>query len=147
MVGARSQDVDFLVTPNHTIYAYFDNQWQQTTASKLKGTDCYVPTTDDQYPLVAGHHALRIKSTDWYTQQGTFDVYCPTVPTGYVLTRRNGKCVCLGNTNPSQLMQAGLGKVAAKTGKPIVMPQFMPKGQSRLKYVKDLMKKSNVPWS
>lgn len=67
MVGVRSQDVDFLVTPNHTVYAYFDNQWQQTTASKLKGTDCYVPTTDDQYPLVAGHHALHIKSTDWYT--------------------------------------------------------------------------------
>lgn len=44
-------------------------------------------------------------------------------------------------------MQAGLGKVAAKIGKPIVMPQFMPKGQSRLKYVKDLMKKNNVPWS
>lgn len=44
-------------------------------------------------------------------------------------------------------MQAGLGKVAAKIGKPIVMQQFMPKGQSRLKYVKDLMKKHNVPWS
>ena len=61
--------------------------------------------------------------------------------------RKSGKCVCLGNTNPSQLMQAGLGKVAAKTGKPIVMPQFMPKGQSRLKYVKNLMKQNNVPWS
>lgn len=48
--------------------------------------------------------------------------------------------------NPSQMMQAGLGKVAAKTGKPIVVPAFMPKGQSRLKYVKDLMKANNVPW-
>lgn len=52
----------------------------------------------------------------------------------------------MGNTNPSQMMEVGLGKVAAKTGKPIVVPAFMPKGQSRLKYVKDLMKANNVPW-
>ena len=33
-----------------------------------------------------------------------------------------------------------------KTGKPVTVPAFMPKGQSRLKYVKDLMKANNVPW-
>ena len=52
----------------------------------------------------------------------------------------------VSRTNPSQLMQVGLGKVARKIGKPIVVPQFMPKGVSRLKWVKSLMKQHNVPW-
>ena len=52
----------------------------------------------------------------------------------------------VSRTNPSQMMQVGLGKVAQKLGHPIVVPQFMPKGQSRLKWVKDQMKKYNVPW-
>ena len=52
----------------------------------------------------------------------------------------------VSRTNPSQMMQVGLGKVAQKLGHPIIVPQFMPKGQSRLKWVKDQMKKYNVPW-
>ena len=52
----------------------------------------------------------------------------------------------VSRTNPSQMMQVGLGKVAQKLGHPIVVPQFMPKGQSRLKWVKDQMKKNNIPW-
>lgn len=52
----------------------------------------------------------------------------------------------VSRTNPSQMMQVGLGKVAQKLGHPIVVPQFMPKGQSRLKWVKDQMKKYNIPW-
>lgn len=52
----------------------------------------------------------------------------------------------VSRTNPSQLMQAGLGKVAAKLGHPIIMPQFQKKGESRLQYVKKLMKDNNVPY-
>ena len=43
-------------------------------------------------------------------------------------------------------MEVGLGKVAEKIGQPIVVPAFQPKGQSRLQFVKDMMKKYNVPW-
>ena len=87
-----------------------------------------------------------LRGTTWYTCQYDDMVYCPTVQTGYVVSCRNYKVLCAGNTNPSQMMQVGLGKVAQKLGHPIVVPQFMPKGQSRLKSVKDQMKKNNIPW-
>lgn len=50
----------------------------------------------------------------------------------------------VSRTNPSQLIQAGLGKLALKTGQPIVVPQFMPKGQSRLQWAKQLLKRNNI---
>lgn len=52
----------------------------------------------------------------------------------------------VSRTNPAQLSQAALGKVAQKLGHRIVVPQFMPKGQSRLQWTKQMMKKHNVPW-
>lgn len=63
-----------------------------------------------------------VTKPSWYLQDYDGMVYCPTVSTGYVVTRRNGKLICMSNTNPSQMMQAALGKVAYKTGKPIVVP-------------------------
>lgn len=51
-------------------------------------------------------------------------IYCPTVPTGYVVTRRNGKLLIAGNTNPAQLAEAALGKVAAHTGRPYAIRDF-----------------------
>jgi DNA-directed RNA polymerase beta subunit/intein/homing endonuclease len=51
-------------------------------------------------------------------------VYCPTVPTGYVVTRRNGTILIAGNSNPSQLIESALGKVAALTGRPYVIRDF-----------------------
>lgn len=51
-------------------------------------------------------------------------VYCPTVPTGFVVTRRKGRVLIAGNTNPSQAIEAALGKVAEATGRPISLPDF-----------------------
>ena len=51
-------------------------------------------------------------------------IYCPTVPTGYVVTRRNGKLLIAGNTNPAQLAELLLGKIAAKQGKPVKVQDF-----------------------
>lgn len=51
-------------------------------------------------------------------------IYCPTVPTGYVVTRRNGKVLIAGNTNPAQMAEAWLGKIAARTGQPYRVEDF-----------------------
>lgn len=60
----------------------------------------------------------------WAVVSYSGKIYCPTVPSGYVVTRRNGKLLVAGNTNPSQEIEAALGKVAAKTGRPVVVPDF-----------------------
>ena len=52
----------------------------------------------------------------------------------------------VSRTNPSQMIQVALGKVAQKTGKPVIVPQFMQPGQSRLKWAKEQLKKYNIPW-
>ena len=44
--------------------------------------------------------------------------------------------------NPSQIVEAALGKVAEKTGKPIVIPQFMP--EDNVQYAKNLLKQHGV---
>lgn len=51
-------------------------------------------------------------------------VYCPTVPTGYVVTRRNGRVLIAGNTNPAQVVETVLGKAAAHRGSPYVVRDF-----------------------
>ena len=51
-------------------------------------------------------------------------IYCPTVETGYVVTRRKGKTLVAGNTNPGQYYETALGRIAAKTGKPIAVEDF-----------------------
>jgi DNA-directed RNA polymerase beta subunit len=51
-------------------------------------------------------------------------IYCPTVPTGYIVTRRHGKILIAGNTNASQAIEAALGKIAALTGEPYRVPDF-----------------------
>ena len=66
----------------------------------------------------------HVEASEWYSKNYTGMTYCPTVETGYILTRRNGRVICLGNTNQSQIYEALLGKVAEKTGKPEIVPAF-----------------------
>lgn len=60
----------------------------------------------------------------WYRVPYTGKIYCPSVPSGYVVTRRNGRILIAGNTNPSQLAEVALAKIARKTGKPYNLPAF-----------------------
>lgn len=74
-----------------------------------------------------GIHAQRhriLEKQNW--QEIDYDgmIYCPTVPTGYVVTRRNGKILFAGNTNPAQIVETALGKIAEKTGKPYKLKDF-----------------------
>lgn len=75
----------------------------------------------------ASLHNMRhrvLSSENWSQVDYVGKIYCPTVPTGYIVTRRNGKILIAGNTNPAQIVEAALGKVAAITGKPIKIPDF-----------------------
>lgn len=75
--------------------------------------------------------AVMLKKTDrmlepkgWSREAYDGKIYCPTVSTGFVITRRNGKVLIAGNTNPGQVVEAALGKIAEKTGKPYVVEDF-----------------------
>ena len=138
MYKVTNKDVSFCVTKNHTVFYKTDKQFKIVPVQDAYKEHIWLPTGQDW---------VQIKPQDWSDiHVSDQKVYCPTVSTGFVVTRREGKIVVLGNTNPSQMMQVGLGKVAQKLGHHIVVPQFMPKGQSRLKWVKDQMKKYNIPW-
>lgn len=74
-----------------------------------------------------GIHSRRhriLEGRNWQEIDYDGRIYCPTVPTGYVVTRRNGKILIAGNTNPSQIFETVLGKIAAKTGKPYRIADF-----------------------
>lgn len=72
-------------------------------------------------------HKRKVRWTlpaGWYREKYNGMVYCPTVPTGYVVTRRQGRILIAGNSNPSQMVEAALGKIAAMTGQPYKAPDF-----------------------
>lgn len=154
MYGVKTKAMQFLVTPGHRFFARTTDVFSQVTVQEIYNKDfelpAIAPSDYTQYIpsqiFVKQTQYKQASHSDWYTVQYNDMVYCPTVDTGYVVTRRNGKVIIAHNTNPSQMIQSGLGKVAAKLGQPVVVPQFMPAGQSRIKYAKDLMKKHNVPW-
>lgn len=65
-----------------------------------------------------------LASHNWKVVDYFGKVYCPTVSTGYVFVRRNGKVCIAGNTNPTVMAEALLGKIARKTGKRYALPPF-----------------------
>lgn len=74
-----------------------------------------------------GFHIKRhrlLEKRNWREVDYDGKIYCPTVPTGYVVTRRNGKILIAGNTNPMQVHEAVLGKIATKRGEPYRVPDF-----------------------
>lgn len=83
-----------------------------------------------------------VSSTMWYDFGYDGYIYCPTVLTGYIMTRRHGKVICMGNTNGSQIHEALLGKIARKTGVTEVMPAFY--NGDIYKYVSDKLKQNHV---
>lgn len=115
-----------------------------STTKSYKGVDARFPNSKPQWYLGISMTDKTTRQLDdgWYIKQYDGMVYCPTVETGYILTRRNGKTLVASNTNPSQLYEALLGKVAHKTGKPITVPAFF-KG-SMQEYVADQLKQNNI---
>lgn len=194
MLGAVADGVDFLVTPNHKVWARDDDpgtSFRETTVREIFGKGCTLPCVasrsasmpdigggileledkalaDQLQSLLAihgiaatlvdvsadgrtlwrctipshGSSTRHIAPGDWRSVPYKGGIHCPTVDTGYILTRRNGRIVCMGNTNPAQLTEALLGKVAHKTGKYETIPAFY-KGDVH-QYVKDKLKQANL---
>jgi len=105
-----------------------------------------VSTKDPTLPMwlcsVYENRTVGTKSEDWNTVDYDGKIYCPMVPTGYVLTRRNGKLLIAGNTNPIQAVEAVLGKIAAKTGQPYKIPAFM--SESFIDFALNELKKNRI---
>lgn len=110
-------NVDFLVTPHHRIWArVLGGGYSAYLVEDIFGMDCHIP--------YLGNNEAHLHASGWSRETYKGKIYCPSVETGYVQIRRNGKICVLGNTNASQLHEALLGKVAHKTGKPEIIPEF-----------------------
>lgn len=110
--------------------------WLHTTAERVVAFagPVYLPVpvrdlTDNRF--VPGDRGVpnkvayrEVLPQDWAEVAYAGKVYCPTVPTGYVVVRRRGRVMIAGNTNPAQMVEAMLGKIAERTGKPIKVPDF-----------------------
>lgn len=84
----------------------------------------------------------QLEAHNWSKVNYDGKIYCPTVATGYVVTRRNGKVLIAGNTNPAQVAEAWLGKIAALTGKPYKMADF--RGKKLIQFALDELKKHGL---
>lgn len=138
MLGVCSDDANFLVTCDHRVWTKTTKhpKYYETTVKCIYGLECWLPSFPESaapwdpgllnglFNTCTPENAIHIKDSDWYTTQYDGIVYCPSVASGYVVTRRKGKVICMGNCNPQQLSEALLGKVAHKTGVPEVIPHF-----------------------
>ena len=134
LIGYDDGEVSFLVTPRHTIPVFStDGGASAITAEKAFGTDLLVVVAGADSPdapepgLPVTRH---LRADAWRRVPYAGPVICPSVPSGVVATRLGGHRVCLGNTNPAQLHETLLGKVARRTGKFEVLPAF-PDGNVR----------------
>lgn len=131
MIRYQDNLVSFCVTPNHSMLVRERSHWgtyEVETAGALCGRDCIVPTAHIDGEFRFGEQPLAteapLSAANWHRVHYSGRIYCPTVPTGYVVTQRDGKYLVAGNTNPSQVLEAVLGKIAAKTGKPYIVEDF-----------------------
>jgi DNA-directed RNA polymerase beta subunit len=119
--SAVNADVDFCVTAGHKMFVSHGKEFHQTLVEQCYDRYC-------EFPVVTPRIKRRVVAVfgmEWTAFTGSGMVYCPSVATGYVLTRRNGKLICLGNTNPAQLGEIQLSKVAKHLGKPVAVPDFI----------------------
>ena len=137
MYGYHDDTVDFLVSPSHRIWAKLRAKFETVLVQDIYREAVTIPIEKDGYV-----YYYQLSPDCWYIEDYKGKIYCPTVSTGFIVTKRKGSPVCLGNTNPSQLFEAQLGKVAAKTGKPVVVPQFF-KG-SITDFVEDQLKQNHL---
>lgn len=123
----------------------------ENIADQLQQMLCMLGIVSVKSTTDAGSYKLSIDTTGkcehllkdkWEKTAYKGMTYCPTVATGYILTRRHGKCACMGNTNPMQLDETLLGKIAHKTGKPEVIPAFY--NGDRHQYVLDRLKQNRL---
>lgn len=123
----------------------------ENIADQLQQMLCMLGLVSVKSTTDAGSYKLSIDTTGkcehllkdkWEKTAYKGMTYCPTVATGYILTRRHGKCACMGNTNPMQLDETLLGKIAHKTGKPEVIPAFY--NGDRHQYVLDRLKQNRL---
>jgi DNA-directed RNA polymerase beta subunit/DNA-directed RNA polymerase beta' subunit len=131
MLAVDTPEVAFCVTPNHPFWARpVDGvEWGRHTAENMRGKHfCVISAVSehnssntDRIPQLV---EAIVQPESWQLVAYDGLIYCPTVKTGYVVTRRNGKCVVASNTNPAQMVEGALGKIAAITGKPYKVQDF-----------------------
>ena len=98
---------------------------------------------DWQVYLAPDGDTAKLERSKWYTKQYDGMIYCPTVPTGYVVTRRHGKIICMGNTNSAIIPILQLSEVAKKRGKPYYVENFPKEDINEFAIAES--KKYNVP--
>ncbi len=133
----------FVVTPDHKMIVdeydpdimYFagrDAAWREVQAIQARQMKaCNIPVVIPRFLKKLNSKnvcTMELRANRWTTIDYDGFIFCPTVSTGYVVTRRgqwdNRNIVCLGNTNPAQIVEAALGKIAAARGEPFKIPDF-----------------------
>jgi DNA-directed RNA polymerase beta subunit/intein/homing endonuclease len=108
------------------------------------------------YGLTIPNHTLYVRRNGkpvWSGNSGNFGnkgVVSEIIPDEHMIKDESGKPIDLlvtsagvvGRINPAQILEAAVGKVAVKTGKPILVENFT--SRDNVQYAKDLLKKHGV---
>jgi hypothetical protein len=110
MYSFKTRNMDVCVTPNHRMWLCRNNQWQVIHAEETKVGDYFRTTVDKveegyswpedlpqtrgtlekDFPIVTDQAIEKVSYKD--------KIWCVSVPTGIIVTRRNGHVINLGQT-------------------------------------------------
>jgi len=98
MIHFKSHKVDCKVTPNHRMWVKRDGKWQVILAEDIVETDSVIDcTVEDSFPYeldIKGTLALDNIERVPYKEK----IWCVTVPSGIIVTRRGGYPLVSGNS-------------------------------------------------
>lgn len=89
LIGYDSEQLNFLITPNHRCLIKNGEQFVEALANSIYGTSA-----------VFCNGAMTIDAPDhgWYKKHYSGKVYCVSVPSGFIYVRRNGLVHVSGNS-------------------------------------------------
>ena len=107
LYGVQNDKVDFLVTPNHRLWASYspEGEYRASEMFSVRMKEIYVLAGKDGEDKVTTASAVKITKDDHVSSWYDGKVYCCQVPgLGVVLARRNGKACWIGNSIISKIL-------------------------------------------
>ena len=118
LIGYDSEQLNFLITPNHRCLIKNGDQFVEALADSIYGTSAV---------FCNGFMTINAPDHGWYKKHYSGKVYCVSVPSGFIYVRRNGLVHVSGNSY-------GVGK-CIPYGESIIL------ANGDVKFVEDLIDK------
>ena len=98
MYHFKSRSMDMKVTPNHRMFVQRDGKWQIILAEDVVEGDQFKNSIEENDQIKILEENLIVEKEDIQKEYYEGKIWCPTVKTGIIVTRRSGRNSFQGNS-------------------------------------------------